>query len=69
MDIKEILINTRNWVDLAQDRNYWRALVNAAFNLRLHKPWSLFVFAYVIFFVLSIPQHTWIKDCILNKIK
>ena len=28
MDLKEIGINTRNWVDSAQDRDYWRALVN-----------------------------------------
>ena len=28
MDLKEIDINTRNWVDSAQDRDYWRALVN-----------------------------------------
>ena len=28
MDLKEIGINTGNWVDLAQDRDYWRALVN-----------------------------------------
>ena len=28
MDIKEIGINTRNWFGSAQDRNYWRALVN-----------------------------------------
>ena len=34
MDLKEIGINKRNWVDLAQDRDYWRALVNAALNLR-----------------------------------
>ena len=27
-DLKEIGINTRNWVDLTQDRDYWRALVN-----------------------------------------
>jgi len=26
MDLKEIGINTRNWVDSAQDRDYWRAL-------------------------------------------
>ena len=25
MDLKEIGINTRNWVDSAQDRDYWRA--------------------------------------------
>ena len=35
MDLKEISINTKNWVDSAQDRNYWRALVNAALNLRV----------------------------------
>jgi hypothetical protein len=33
MDLKEIGTNTRNWVDLAQDRDYWSALVNAALNL------------------------------------
>ena len=35
MDLKEIGINTRNWVDSDQDRNYWNALVNAALNLRV----------------------------------
>ena len=28
MDLKEIGINMRNWVDLALYRDYWRALVN-----------------------------------------
>ena len=31
--IKEIGINTRNWVNSAQDRDYWRAFVNVALNL------------------------------------
>ena len=35
MNIKEIGINTRNWVDSAQDRDYLSALVNAALNLRV----------------------------------
>ena len=35
MDLEKIGINAGNWVDLAQDRNYWRALVNAALNLRV----------------------------------
>ena len=33
MDLKEIGINTRNWVDSAQDGDYWRTLMNAALNL------------------------------------
>ena len=35
MDPKEIGISTRNWVGSAEDRGYWRALVNAALNLRV----------------------------------
>ena len=35
MDLEEIDLNTRNWVDSVQDRDYWRALVNAALNLRV----------------------------------
>ena len=33
MDLEEIGICARNWVDSTQDRNYWKALVNAALNL------------------------------------
>jgi hypothetical protein len=33
MDLKEIGINTRNWVDSAQDRDYWTAPVKAALKL------------------------------------
>ena len=35
MDLEEIGINAGNWVDSVQDRDYWRALVNAALNLRV----------------------------------
>ena len=35
MDLKETGINTRHWVDSAQDKDYWKALVNAALNLRV----------------------------------
>ena len=35
MDLEEIGINAGNWVGSAQDRVYWRALVNAALNLRV----------------------------------
>ena len=33
MDLEEIGINAGNLVDLAQDRDYWRPIVNAALNL------------------------------------
>ena len=35
VDLKEIGINAGNCVDSAQYRDYWRALVNAALNLRV----------------------------------
>ena len=35
MDLEEIGIEAGNWVDSAQDRDYCRALVNAALNLRV----------------------------------
>ena len=35
MHLIEIGINADNWVDSAQDRDYWRALVNAALILRV----------------------------------
>jgi hypothetical protein len=35
MDLKEIGINTKNWVYSAQDSDCWRGLVNAALNLRV----------------------------------
>ena len=35
MDLEEIVISAGNWLDSTQDRNYWRALVNAALKLRV----------------------------------
>ena len=35
MDLDEIGINAGNWVDSAQDMDYWRAIVNAALNFQL----------------------------------
>ena len=35
MDLKEIVINTRNWVALAQDGDYWKVLVNVALIFRV----------------------------------
>ena len=35
MDLKETYFNTRNCVDLTQDMDFWRALVNVALSLRV----------------------------------
>ena len=34
IDLKEIGVSRRNWVDSAQDRDYWRVLMNTASNFR-----------------------------------
>ena len=44
MDLKEIGINARNSLDSAQDRDYWRALVNAELNLRVPKARFSYIF-------------------------
>jgi hypothetical protein len=35
MDLKEIGIDTMNWVDSAKNRYYWRVFVSAELNLRV----------------------------------
>ena len=35
MDLKEMCFNTRNWVDSAQNIDYWWSLVIAALNLQV----------------------------------
>jgi hypothetical protein len=35
MDLREIGWDSMDWIDLAQDRDQWRALVNTVMNLRV----------------------------------
>jgi hypothetical protein len=35
MDLREIAWSGMDWINLAQDRNQWRALVNVVLNLRV----------------------------------
>jgi hypothetical protein len=37
MDLREIGWDGIDWIDLAQDRDQWRALVNMVMNLRVPK--------------------------------
>jgi hypothetical protein len=35
MDLKEIGLDGMDWIELAQDKDQWRALVNTVMNLRV----------------------------------
>jgi hypothetical protein len=35
MEVREVLWGGIDWIDLAEDRDRWRAVVNAIMNLRV----------------------------------
>jgi hypothetical protein len=42
MDLGETGWGGKEWIHLAQDRDRWRALVNAVMNPQVLAPWSKF---------------------------
>jgi hypothetical protein len=40
MDLREIGVGSVDWIQLAQDRDRWRAVVSAVMNLRVLAPRS-----------------------------
>ena len=41
MDLQEVGGGCADWIELAQDREWWRALVGTVRNLRVPKMWGI----------------------------
>ena len=67
MDLKEIGINTRNWVDSTQNRDYLRALVNAVIEPpdSISHGFSLLLLCFTVIDII-IKIIMWIEACLID---
>ena len=57
VDLKEIGINTRSWVDSAQDGVYWRDFVNMGLNFRgLYAMELVIIIIIIIIIIIVMPR-------------
>jgi hypothetical protein len=59
MDLREIGWESVEWIQLAQDRDRWRAIVNTVINFRVLAPWRLYCSVQTIAGIASLTRcHT-----------
>ena len=61
IELKEIDVNTRNWVDSPKGTDYWRGFGNAPLKLRVHKPWIWSIILQSIVRILDSLEFTSIR--------
>jgi len=42
MDLQKVGVSCEDWMELAQDRDRWRALVSTVMNIRVPKMWGIY---------------------------
>ena len=61
MNLKAIVINMRNWVDSAEDRDFLRVLLNVAWKLDLNDLSRLFIYLFYDWNMLHRRRTKYIK--------
>ena len=64
MNLKELCVNIRDWMDSTLDRDYWRAILNVALNLQVPYTMELVIcdtFSFYNFHVIDILESKSVK--------